>query len=196
MNKKKIIILGSIVFVLVYASLGIASAGTYDGKKAADYAYNNAYKGVPGSWYFAYAGGDCTNFASHALAAGGWTMNNFGRTNDLSWYYVAYAPYLSSYTWGASNNLHKYLARSGRAYSSSIYSLEKGDIVQFDIGCDGTWDHTMMVTDKRNGEIYLCYHTEDTRDIAFAKVKEKAEAQARAVGKDVQFSGWHINAQF
>lgn len=191
---KKLVVFSLVVVLCVLVS--VVSAQTYNGNKAAAYAYKNAKNGVPGSWYFAYAGGDCTNFASQSLKAGGWTMKDLGHTNDLSWYYVSYAPFLSSHTWGGADNFHSYLARSGRASTSNIYSLEKGDIAQIDYGCDNVWEHTMIVTDKRNGEIYLCYHTPDNKDVSFTTVKERAERQAREIGEEVQFCGWHIKSQF
>ena len=194
---------GSIVKVLlVLAIFGImglpaVEAGSYNGNTAASYAYNNAYNDVTGSSYFRAHGGDCTNFVSNALQAGGWTEVNNGRTSDYSWYYD-YTPYGYSYTWGAANNFYKFLTNSYRAYPVSVLykkdQLEKGDIVQADFGSDGVWDHTMIVTDKRYGEIYLSYHTKDTRDKAFLAVKNDMENQARSMGTNVRFLGWHLKS--
>lgn len=194
------------IVLLVLLCFGVlpAAAYTYDREAAATYAYNNALIDVPNSAYFQNAGGDCTNFASHCLKAGGWvhSVDKYVPTysaykSDLSWFFYSTAPGCKSYSWGGAQNMYNFLSKSGRAVAVSVTynldKLQKGDIVQSDTGKDGKfngWDHTMVVSDKRNGIIYLSYHNENRRDISFDEMKQRMTSQAN--GQPVRYIGWHI----
>lgn len=48
----------------------------------------------------------------------------------------------------------------------------------------------MVVSDKRNGIIYLSYHNTNIRNISFGDMQEKMKNQAH--GQPVRYIGWHI----
>jgi len=193
-------ILAAALILLIGFSISPASAYSYNREAAAAYAYNNALIDVPNSAFFQNAGGDCANFASHCLKAGGWvySVDKYVPTysaykSDLSWFFYSTSPGCKSYSWGGAQNMYNFLSKSGRANPVSVVynldQLQKGDIIQSDTGNDG-WDHTMVVSDKRNGIIYLSYHNAKVRDISFADMKSRMISQAN--GKPVRFIGWHI----
>ena len=57
----------------------------YDRRAAVEYAHKWAFGRNPEFYDFSEIGGDCTNFASQCLYAGGGVMNY---TPDLGWYYI------------------------------------------------------------------------------------------------------------
>ncbi len=57
----------------------------YDRHKAVEYAHKWAFGRNPAFYDFSEIGGDCTNFASQCLYAGGGLMNF---TPDYGWYYI------------------------------------------------------------------------------------------------------------
>jgi hypothetical protein len=201
-------ILVAALLMLICFSVSPAAAYSYNRDAAAAYAYNNAYNDVPNSAFFQNAGGDCTNFASYCLKAGGWvySVDKYVPTysaykSDLSWYFYSTQPGAKSYSWGGAQNMYNFLSKSGRANPVSVVynldQLQKGDIIQSDTGKDGKfngWDHTMVVSDRRNGIIYLSYHNAKVRDISFADMKEKMRIQAN--GQPVRYIGWHIKDSY
>ncbi len=58
----------------------------YNRQRAIAYAHRWAYGRNPNYYNFDGIGGDCTNFVSQCLYAGGATMNY---TRDLGWYYIS-----------------------------------------------------------------------------------------------------------
>lgn len=198
----------AITLMLLFLSIMPVAAYSYNRNAAAAYAYNNALKDVPNSAYFQALGGDCTNFASYCLQAGGWKQVidlNAGINvykSDQSWYSISTAAGRTSYSWGGAQPFYNFLVANYQRATpvSVVYSqdkLQKGDIIQSDTGKDGRfngWDHTMVVSDKRNGIIYLSYHNSKVRDISFGDMKKKMESQAN--GQPVRYIGWHINDQY
>ncbi|MGM8214957.1 amidase domain-containing protein [Bacillaceae bacterium W0354] len=43
----------------------------------------------------------------------------------------------------------------------------EGEVLQVDFTNNGSKDHTMIVTKKTSSEIYLTYHTNDTKNRSF-----------------------------
>lgn len=84
----------AITLTLLFLSIMPAAAYTYNREATAAYVYDNALKDVPNSAYFQALGGDCTNFASYCLQAGGWKQiidlsagfNVY--KSDQSWYSI------------------------------------------------------------------------------------------------------------
>ena len=60
--------------------------GTYQRAKAVSYAHRWAYGRNPSYYDYEKLGGDCTNFASQCLHAGGGIMNY---TPTFGWYYIS-----------------------------------------------------------------------------------------------------------
>ena len=107
---------------------------------------------------FSDVGGDCTNFASQALRAGGWA-------DDLGWYRSAenwwYNSANETWSWINVNFWASFAySYSGRVYSlSNVWNMGLGDVLQVDGSKDGNKDHTMMVSYVSGGTPYLTYHT-------------------------------------
>lgn len=116
-------------------------------------------------------GGDCTNFVSQALHAGGWTMIWPGSIFSGPTWHSPRAPLTTrmamnrSPSWAAASNFADFLARSGRARRCEVHELNYGDVVQLrDLG---RVYHTMIVTamEARWGRAptpILTYHSFDT----------------------------------
>ncbi|TQJ85546.1 putative amidase-like protein [Streptomyces sp. SLBN-31] len=139
------------------------SATGYDYKAMAAYAekywsnYNPAYPNFNGQG----GGGDCTNFVSQSLKAGGWKhvpgyvydyTKWFGNSDIQSDSFVG----VNEFSWFALN--------SKRATSlANVYQLDVGDVLQMDFDKDGSKDHTMIVTYRSpQGVPYVTYHSTNT----------------------------------
>jgi hypothetical protein len=118
--------------------------------------YNPAYPNFNGQG----AGGDCTNFVSQALKAGGWKhvpgyvydyTKWFGNADIQSHSFVG----VNEWSWFAQN--------SKRTTSlANVYQMDVGDVLQVDFDKDGSKDHTMIVTSRSRGVPYLTYHSTNT----------------------------------
>lgn len=110
-------------------------------------------------------GGDCTNFASQVINAGGAPMDS---TGNYLWYYYGYNS--RSPSWTGVNELYDYLV--GNTYTGTVGSLtsdayvEKGDIIQLDFEGDDDFDHSPVVVNKRKNrsggiDIWIAAHSVD-----------------------------------
>ncbi|MGK4585480.1 amidase domain-containing protein [Kitasatospora sp. HPMI-4] len=117
--------------------------------------YNPAYP------HFNGEGGDCTNFISQALKAGGW-KNVPGDDSDYhNWWADSSA---QSWSWVGANEWSWFTLSSKRASNlANVYQMGVGDILQMDFDRDGSKDHSMIVTYRgANGMPYVTYHSTDT----------------------------------
>lgn len=136
-------------------------AGTYNYKAMAAYAekywknYNPAYR------KFNDAGGDCTNFVSQALKAGGWKHDSGVYSDYTNWWYDA--SYQST-SWVGANEWSWFTLHHKRATNlSNVYYMGVGDIMQMDFDRDGSKDHTMIVSYRSSSGVpYLTYHSVNT----------------------------------
>ena len=86
-----------------------SSNSSYNRTAARDYL--NKYTRTPNTAYadFTSAGGDCTNFVSQMLRAGGMSMTaQKSNPGDNSWYYYGSAWGKRTSTWTAANNFRTY----------------------------------------------------------------------------------------
>ncbi|MEU2287619.1 amidase domain-containing protein [Streptomyces sp. NPDC013178] len=106
------------------------------------------------------AGGDCTNFVSQSLKAGGWKhvpgyvydyTKWFGNNEIQSDSFVG----VNEWSWFAQNSKRT-------TPLANVYQLEVGDVLQMDFDKDGSKDHTMIVTSKSGGVPYVTYHSNNT----------------------------------
>ncbi|MFH0175591.1 amidase domain-containing protein [Streptomyces cacaoi] len=141
----------------------VPKTGTaYDYKAMATYAekywnvYNKDYPDYNGHG----AGGDCTNFVSQSLKAGGWKhvpgyvydyTKWFGNADIQSDSFVG----VNEWSWFAQNSKRT-------TALANVYQLEVGDVLQMDFDRDGSKDHTMIVTAKSGGVPYVTYHSNNT----------------------------------
>lgn len=126
-------------------------------------------------------GGDCTNFASQSLQAGGFRNTATDTPNsDSRWYYVSKSQY--SLTWSTANGLYNRMRNGYEGWSqwNGMDSLNYGDIVFADWAGNGRLiSHTMIVTGfhRMSGgyiEPRLSYHSSDQRDITLTDFKARA----------------------
>lgn len=111
---------------------------------AVSYARQWAWSPNPAYRNFDSVGGNCTNFASQILLAGGDGMNS-------AWYYNNSG---QSLTWINANAFSNYV---GKKYQTSDFlsfssTLKTGDFIGFDRNNDGILDHIGFVSD-RTGEL-------------------------------------------
>jgi hypothetical protein len=144
---------------------GSGKTGPYNYTAMVNYAntywdnYNSAYRNFAGE----EEGGDCTNFISQAMKAGGWEeLSGFYRDDNYWWYNFL------NQTWTWINVQYWYTfakVRSGRTtLRSDPYNMVPSDVLQVDWGNDGTKNHTMIVTARNNGVPLLTYHSNDTHN--------------------------------
>lgn len=125
--------------------------------------YNTSYRNFNNS---GNRGGDCTNFVSQAVLAGGWPqVLGWYRSNSVWWYNFSN----QSWTWINAHRWYLFTRQRPRASAlSNVSALVPGDILQVDFDRDGSIDHSIIVTRKDNrGTVYLTYHTNNTRDKPF-----------------------------
>ncbi|MFF9011598.1 DNRLRE domain-containing protein [Streptomyces sp. NPDC014870] len=119
-------------------------------------------------------GQDCTNFISEALHyGGGMRMKGYDkdRTSVNTWWRKKYiAPihsgggtyFIDSHTWTVADKMRQFLSRhsNGAVYQESHQKYAKvGDIVFFNWGGQGGWDHAGVITKMANGKAYVSAHT-------------------------------------
>lgn len=145
------------------------TATGYDYRAMAAYAerywsnYNPAYR------KFNDAGGDCTNFTSQALKAGGWKHAPGDGTDYRTWWYGSTT---QSTSWVGADEWSWFTLSSKRATNlKNAYQLGVGDIMQMDFNRDGSKDHSMMATYRSSsGMPYLTYHSVNTYRKSLASI--------------------------
>lgn len=131
----------------------------YEREKAVAYAHKWAFGRNPAYYDFENIGGDCTNFASQCIRAGGGAMNF---TPTFGWYYIN--AYRRAPAWTGVVYLWNFLTRKERSVGPfgtpcGLSELRPGDIAQ--LSFDGeTYGHCPVVVATRP-EILVAAHTED-----------------------------------
>ncbi|MEU6098136.1 amidase domain-containing protein [Streptomyces sp. NPDC047079] len=147
------------------------SATGYDYKAMAAYAqkywnnYNPAYPDFNGHG----AGGDCTNFVSQSLKAGGW-KHVPGYTSDFhKWFGNSD---IQSDSFVGVNEFSWFALSSKRVTSlANVYQMDVGDVLQMDFNKDGSKDHSMIVTYRSpQGVPYVTYHSTNTFNRSVASI--------------------------
>ncbi|WFB10662.1 amidase domain-containing protein [Streptomyces sp. LX-29] len=117
--------------------------------------YNPAYR------KFNDAGGDCTNFISQALKAGGWKHDSGMYDDYRNWWYDAR---YQTNSWVGADDWSWFALHSKRATNlANVYQMGLGDILQLDFDRNGSKDHSMITTYRSwSGVPYLTYHQTNT----------------------------------
>ncbi|MFF9085204.1 amidase domain-containing protein [Streptomyces sp. NPDC014991] len=147
------------------------SASGYDYQAMAAYAakywnkYNPAYPDFNGQG----AGGDCTNFVSQSLKAGGWKHVPGYTTDFHKWFGNSD---IQSDSFVGVNEFSWFALSSKRVTSlANVYQLDVGDVLQMDFNRDGSKDHSMIVTYRdRRGVPYVSYHSTNTYNRSVASL--------------------------
>ncbi|NEY33982.1 hypothetical protein GTU99_17545 [Streptomyces sp. PRKS01-65] len=150
----------SIIQPTVQVQAKVSATASYDYTAMAKYAekywknYNSNYR------KFSDVGGDCTNFISQALRAGGWKNDTGWYKSYKNWWYNSSNQTTS---WVNVNYWASFALHSDRAYNlDNVYKLGIGDILQMDFNGNRSKDHSMITTYKSGGVPYLTYHSTNT----------------------------------
>lgn len=146
---------------------------TYSRDKAVNYAINYAINPNPAYKYFPIVGdngGDCTNFTSQCLFAGGAPMIFSGKNiwwhNNSGWS-ISWATAHSLY-WYLKINAHNNLYGAKGREVSSITLLEKGDIIFYENQI-GKITHSAMITSFKDGSPLISQHSHEVLNISHIK---------------------------
>lgn len=143
--------------------------GTYNRNKAFTYAKTYAITPNPAYQDFSsscsYCGGDCTNFLSQCLFAGGWPQIFGAASSGSSWWYgkstnpVGYKTGFST-VWPSAQKMGFFLKASNRTTRvTSLATLKIGDAVML-MNTVGNAFHALIVTQvSTNGNLFLSCHT-------------------------------------
>ena len=143
----------------------------YDADAAVEYAYK--YNGVhPGTSYNSEyknqvaAGGDCTNFVSQCLVAGGIPQSDSWKPYTAAWngtgpfirYFANNLKYSTYVRGGIVDNKNKLMVTNPAGTSIEISCIHPGDVI-FSKGDGNPYGHAMIVTRVVGNVIYFCGHT-------------------------------------
>lgn len=146
------------------------ATGEADRKAVAAYArrywedYNPEYRD------YDERGGDCTNFVSQAMRAGGWRDVAGPWGDHKAWWHH---PGNESHSWISVEKWYGFTRDSGRTRLGEVHELRVGDILQVDFQNNGRRDHSMVVTRTRDGEKYLTYHSDDEYNKPLSVIEEQ-----------------------
>lgn len=139
----------------------------YDRLKAVQYAQKWAYGRNPAFYDYEDIGGDCTNFASQCVYAGGGIMNY---TRDFGWYYIDANN--KSPAWTGVDFFYRFMTREAAttgpvAREASIGQIDLGDVIQ--LSFDGkSWNHSPVVVEllhrpaRNPADILIAAHSYDS----------------------------------
>ena len=142
----------------------------YDRDRAIEYARRWALSRNPLFIDFTGIGGNCTNFISQCLLAGGGVMNY---TPTYGWYYIS--PDSRSPSWSGVNQLYDFLtgkpefaaANGGTGpfatEARNNREVEVGDIIQLS-NSRGQFYHTLIISEFSEGDVLVCAHSDDALD--------------------------------
>ncbi|MBQ8522856.1 MAG: amidase domain-containing protein [Clostridia bacterium] len=134
----------------------------YNRNLAVEYAKKHALKYNPNYFHFDGIGGDCTNFVSQCLLAGGGVMNY---DKYYGWFYTNQNN--RSPSWSSVRYLQRFLLDNKQpgfiAKIEPIYKLEIGDIIQIRQN-PNEFNHSVIITRITPREIYVCAHSNDALD--------------------------------
>lgn len=138
----------------------------YDRDKAVQYALDWAYGRNPQYGDFSNMGGDCTNFISQCLIAGGDVQNY---TKDTGWYYRSMSDRAAA--WTAARYLYTFLTgnRGAGPVAQEVakQELAVGDIIQLE-NETGVY-HSLFVCGFAGKEPLVSTHTMDARLIPLSR---------------------------
>lgn len=139
----------------------IATIG-YRRDRAVAYARRWAYSRNPLFENFSGIGGDCTNFVSQAVYAGGCVMNY---TPTFGWYYIS--PTDRAPAWTGVEFFYNFVTANNGigpfALEVEAYELEFGDVIQLG-DASGDFYHTLMVVGRQGEDYLVAAHSMDALD--------------------------------
>lgn len=159
--------------------LAVNATYSYNGTAAANYALQ--YAVIANNDYPYYGRGDCTNFVSQCLVAGGMSMtgtpSDYGVTSSTTlWhckpFYLSdgYVTFGATTAWTLVTDFRTYMERIGADTTeySSIASVARncavGDIVQLTDKTTGKPHHSIIISSKSSTDFGYCGHTKARED--------------------------------
>lgn len=153
-----------------------SATNQYSRIKAVEYAMQYAMKPNPSYRYFSLSntGGDCANFVSQCLYAGGINMNS-------TWWYKHNRTSSTNYdswsiTWSVANSLYWYLKKNAASNNNYIKGIEVNDPKALDLGDlvffedqNNTIFHSAIVTFHLGSEILISHHSFEAMNIPYYK---------------------------
>ncbi len=135
----------------------------YDRDIAVRYAMFWALRRNPEYTDFQELGGDCTNFVSQCVYAGGGVMNF---TPIFGWYYISSFDRTAS--WSGVEFFYNFITQNDGpgpyGIETSKNNLEVGDVIQLALDNEETFQHSLFVTRIIPGpfeRILICAHSRD-----------------------------------
>lgn len=150
----------------------------YDRISAVEYATKWALDKNPQYFHFEGIGGDCTNFISQCLLAGGGKMN-FDKY--YGWFYIDQNN--RSPSWTSVNYLQRFLlSNKSPGFNVKIMPIDKleiGDIIQIRQTPEN-FNHSVIITKIVSSQIYVSAHSYDALNKPLSSYKA------------IEFKGLHI----
>lgn len=156
----------------------------YDRVRAVEYARKWALSANPEFYHFAGIGGDCTNFISQCILAGGGVMNY---AYPFGWYYNSSSD--RSPSWTGVAELNRFLLRTGGGSGPigkivKLKEIEIGDLIQLRQNATH-FNHTLIVTKIIGGEIFVCAHSNDALDRKLSSYNYFALMPIKIIGIEI-----------
>lgn len=134
----------------------------YIRERAVLYARKYALVRNPLFFSFAGIGGNCTNFVSQCVLAGSCVMNF---TPIYGWYYLS--TNRRSASWTGVQFFYNFMTENDDVgpygIEVTLDTAEVGDVIQLQ-NSDGVWYHTVIISEIRDGEFYICANSNDALD--------------------------------
>lgn len=134
----------------------------YARDRAVLYARKYALTRNPLFFSFAGIGGNCTNFVSQCVLAGSCVMNF---TPIYGWYYLS--TNRRSASWTGVQFFYNFMTDNADigpfGAPATLATAEVGDVIQLQ-NEDGVWYHSLILSEIRDGEFYICANSDDALD--------------------------------
>lgn len=165
----------------------VYATNNYSPSAASKYALNHATNYNKNYADFNGYGGDCTNFTSQCLKAGGIKQHTGDALVLTNWFYKTSEN--RSATWTHANNFRTYIRRNNSKINmpaSSWSNVEIGDIIQLK-NSDGTARHSLIISGVAYGssgrsDLLVCSHTPDKGHVSLNTFGSGAKYYYRVKG--------------
>ena len=145
----------------------------YFRSRAVMYARKYALVRNPLFFTFEGIGGNCTNFVSQCLLAGSCVMNF---TPIYGWFYLSQSRRAAAWT-GVEFFYNFITANEGVGPFGSVVTRDKaevGDVIQLQ-NSEDIFYHTLIISDIKEGEIFVCANSVDSLDRPLSSYEYKTE---------------------
>lgn len=119
--------------------------------------------------YRVFKSNDCTNFISQIMRRGGWKYDWGWYRNNANWWY---SDTNQTHTWAGAENWSKFAPKRTN-HLGNVWSMSVADVLQMDFNRDGVMDHSMLVTKVSAKDLYLTYHSSNTKNRSLRAILKK-----------------------